>query len=402
MKQKYHKEFEDDDKDDTDNNTTNINTITPPVDKEKEQHQQQEKEAQQNALVAAVGIDDIFSRLDAEITKKQNNTNQPNNNNGKEWMNHIKKKNHYPNQYAIGQFDLVSTTNTERGHKLLLSDGRDLHPHVSSMDGISKQQQLEKQSKKQKNSNQHKITPANASSNSSGNNKGSRVIDKYNRHWAMVLHPEDATAGCDLTTVARKSVFLSLEDNDDAKVGGGSNAEMKRLVNFANAKEGRANHVMGLGDDEDNDNGTLYQDLKLHNVEVYKTGGTKDNNNGNEEVKRQQEMKRKLFGQQTVNQVKEVVLELHREVGLQNKIFITDPDPKKRLTMMIEANENKSNIVVFPKAKFGYDLLGALTKRMAMDSQTESEALKMTNSLPQDFKNKIHTYCRRSSELLRR
>jgi hypothetical protein len=48
------------------------------------------------------------------------------------------------------------------------------------------------------------------------------VIQKYNRHWAMVMHPEDAVAGSDLMQVARKSVLDVIPGDEDAKAGGGA------------------------------------------------------------------------------------------------------------------------------------------------------------------------------------
>ncbi len=68
-------------------------------------------------------------------------------------------------QTAIGQFDLASTYETERG--ILLDGPKDNHPEIG--DDV----------------------------------KGAKVIQKYNRHWAMVMHPEDATAGSNLMQVAR-------------------------------------------------------------------------------------------------------------------------------------------------------------------------------------------------------
>ena len=55
----------------------------------------------------------------------------------------------------------------------------------------------------------------------------------------------------------------------------------------------------------------------------------------------------------------------------------------------------------FPAPKLGQDLLSALTKKMAQDSQTNAATLEVAKTLPEDFKKKLFSYFRRSSELLR-
>jgi transcription initiation factor TFIIH subunit 1 len=55
----------------------------------------------------------------------------------------------------------------------------------------------------------------------------------------------------------------------------------------------------------------------------------------------------------------------------------------------------------FPPPQLGRELLSALTNKMAQDSQTDADALEVVKSLPEDFKKRLQSYFRRSSELLR-
>lgn len=120
----------------------------------------------QDARAAAVGTDDLFSRYDQKLREEQRRNQQQSSAamtasstttttasrrslaagstaRAKKWGPHL----------AVGQFDLASTFQTERGQ--LLEGPRDNHPPNRADDG-----------------------------------KGAKVIQKYNRHWAMVLHPE--------------------------------------------------------------------------------------------------------------------------------------------------------------------------------------------------------------------
>ena len=122
---------------------------------------------------------------------------------------------------AVGQFDLASTFATERGN--LLEGPKDNHPQ------------------------------------SANDSKGAKVIQKFNRHWAMVMHPEDAVAGSDLMQVARQSVKDVLPGDQDAQAGGGIDDEMQRLVGFAMASSQEANHALGIGLQDSDE----YQPLEL-------------------------------------------------------------------------------------------------------------------------------------------
>ena len=151
---------------------------------------------------------------------------------------------------AIGQFDLTSAANTKRGSKLLLHTNGDVHP---------------------------------------SNDCRKKVIEKYNKHWVMVLNSNDAVEGCDLSMLVRKSVNIAIKVDDDANMKGGIDVEMRRLVNSviastsistsANGGKGNSN---GTGDGDihyDNpangddhfyygDN-VLFEELSLQNVNAY-------------------------------------------------------------------------------------------------------------------------------------
>jgi transcription initiation factor TFIIH subunit 1 len=55
----------------------------------------------------------------------------------------------------------------------------------------------------------------------------------------------------------------------------------------------------------------------------------------------------------------------------------------------------------FPPPELGRQLLSALTKKMAQDSKSEAVSVELAQKLPEDFRKSLHSYFRRSSELLR-
>jgi len=286
------------------------------------------KTTEENARVAAASSSDIFSRAELELQKRQPEAAVLNHTNS---AGHIGRKGNV--HLAIGQFDLAATANTERGSKLLLYCNDSNRP-------------------------------------SNEDTKGSKVIEKYNRHWAIVMNPEIATAGCNLMDLARGSVEYILEGDEDAKVAGGVGKEMERLVGFASAREGRVDHVKGLGDPDNDDktsNGKgkggsyLFQELKLQSIPANSDqlgNGTGQNDN--------------LSALPVLNSVMEY-----------NTLRATK-----------EGNS-------FPKPEFGHALLLNLTKKMKMDSVTESDTIKMTNQLDENFRNKLILYFRRATELLK-
>jgi transcription initiation factor TFIIH subunit 1 len=194
----------------------------------------------------------------------------------------------------------------------------------------------------------------------------------------MVLHPDEAVAGSNLTEVARRSVQQALEeDGDDAKANGGVDQEMRQLVGYANAEKEDANHVLGTGGD-DND----YEELTLSNIEAYYTGGTKASG-PNKETEKEEELKRKaVFAKAMATKMRTLAAPFMQNGGNGNGQALSQQD-------------------CFPPAALGRELLMALTKKMAADAQTEADALAVVNTLPPAFRNRLTSYFRRSSELLR-
>jgi len=269
----------------------------------------------QEARAAAVGTDDLFSRYDQKIresSKKEEGS--------RKWGTKL----------AVGQFDLASTFETERGN--VLGGPKDNHPP-----------------------------------NAANETKGDRVIQKYNRHWAMVMHPEDAVAGSDLMEVARRSVTEVLPGDEDAKAGGGTDADMTRLVGFATAKPGDANHALGVGLAESNE----YEELTLKNIEAY--SGLLSNSSADQEDEERIRQRNVLFANTLVQKISTLVAD-------------------KKGAQLKEA---------FPNRQLGFELLKHLTNRMAKDSKTDADALEIVSALSDDFKNRLLSYFRRSSELLR-
>ena len=234
---------------------------------------------------------------------------------------------------AVGQFDLASTFATERGD--LLEGPKDNHP----LDDDNE-------------------------------TNGMKVIQKYNRHWAMVLNPEDAVAGSNLLDVARQSVNDAISDDEDAKPGGGLDDEMQRLVGFANASSDSANHALGIGDSDE------YQTLTLKNTDVYSGGGGRASSAS--------------LNNNSVGGNKSFAARLLTKM---NKLMSGDPPHT-----LVDKTK-----IMFPDQKddAGKMLLLQLTKKMDKDSRTEADTLDIVNALPEDFKKRLHSYFRRSSELLR-
>ncbi|GKY93712.1 hypothetical protein MPSEU_000338400 [Mayamaea pseudoterrestris] len=278
---------------------------------------------EQEARAAAVGTDDLFSRYDQKIKKQQAaDANAAGDTNRRAWGRRL----------ACGQFDLASTFETERGHLL---EPKDNFPPNQADDG-----------------------------------KGARVIQKYNRHWAMVLHPDDAVAGSDLQQVARKSVNEVLHGDQDANAGGGLDKEMRNLVAFASASEGDADHAAGLGVHQE------YEQLTLSNVEAYYSG---------------------LRGKETADQSPEAEQEAVRlHIAFANSVAAQIGTVAKSTDL-----EDVLPASCFPPASLGRGLLAALTKKMVNDSKTEEASLEAVKKLPEEFRNNLQLYFGRSSELLR-
>jgi transcription initiation factor TFIIH subunit 1 len=212
--------------------------------------------------------------------------------------------------------------------------------------------------------------------NQNDEGKGSRVIQKYNRHWAMVLHPDQAVAGSNLMEVARRSVHDVVPNDNDAFVLGGVDEEMRQLVEFADAPEEDANHATGIG----LQGGGEYEPLTLQNVEAYYAGRvdstSKSSRESNDEAAKRNSV-------------------LARSVAAKAQSMV------KKLVSTAENSTAHLPATCFPPAAVGRELLAALTKKMAKDSETEAQSLEMVNKLPEDFRNRLQAYFRRSSELLR-
>ncbi|GFH45443.1 hypothetical protein CTEN210_01917 [Chaetoceros tenuissimus] len=295
------------------------------------------KEREESARMGAASSNDIFSRKEIELQQRQ-----------KRMQKNRDKTTPSKNNVAIGQFDLLATINTERGSKLLLNSN-DLHPF---------------------------------------DDRGKKVIEKYNRHWAMVLNPDDACAGCDLSTLARNSSKYTLEDDDDAKVNGGSSREMTRLVGFASTDSNFVDHVKGIGrqtkvganvtDDEER---VRFEELKLNNLDAYEQGMMQNKaapiHSSNS--KDQDAMFAKVAKSQ-VNALLEQFMDRNKSADESN-------------TYKIQSS--------LPDSKFGKNLLMALTNHMIKSSMTEKDTVKMTKALPEKFRNDLISYTRRSHELLR-
>lgn len=328
-----------------------------------EEETKKAKEREESARLGAASSNDIFSRKELELNR----------------IKELAVKNKLPRQQqqqqqpklAVGQFDLMATANTERGSKLLLGSTNDLHPF---------------------------------------DDRGKKVIEKYNRHWAMVLNPNDASAGCDLKALAKKSVQYALQDDDDAKVNGGFGKEMQRLVGFASADDDHVDHVKGIGrrygGDVDNDEPyseepVLYEELNLRNVNAY--SGNKDSTTtssstmvddatslSNPQVNKQDV----VFAQLAMDQIKALIAPI-----LDSKKGTTTPSPNNDA---MSPNYNHHHVRnAMPDPKFGRELLMALTKHMVLDSMTDKDTAKMTKSLPEEFRKRLTSYTRRANELLR-
>eukprot|EP01083_Nonionella_stella_P283866 966237_1 len=306
----------------------------------KEEENKAAKEREETARMGAASSNDIFSRKDVELKRRDaynyaSTSQSKNTENLKQSTKHI----------AVGQFDLTTTANTERGSKLLLHS-TDLHP---------------------------------------SDDRGRKVIEKYNRHWTMVLNPVDATAGCDLNDLARRSVHHALENDDDAKVGGGVSKEFRRLVGYANATDGYVNHVKGIGrnkNDDGNSDDALFEELKLKNVDAY--AGIRPGSEQSISVPKEIQQRNAAFAQFALDQMKSIVMPL---VDLKENRESTS------------STHHISN--AFPDVKFGHDLLMALTKHMVLDAMTDKDTAKMTRVLSLDFRKRLESFTRRSSELLR-
>jgi transcription initiation factor TFIIH subunit 1 len=259
-------------------------------------------------LAAAAGSDDIFSHYDSTIAPcAQLGT-----------------------QLAAGQFDLASTAETERGERYLA--GSDLHPTYAE----------------------------------GQDSRGARVIDKYNRHWAIVLHPNESRNS--------KAALMNHDNVEEDRI----DREMSDLVGYADASENHADHSRGRGEDDDD---TL--ELTLHNLGGYSGKFSSDSKEGSSANDSEMAMKYTKYLAATLQATTEPLLR-DQNTG--------------KVRGFVDAAKLKQ---AFPEPKIGRGLLEALSKKMAADSQTEADVQKLADSLPESFRNNLANYFRRSSELLR-
>jgi transcription initiation factor TFIIH subunit 1 len=303
------------------------------------------KLAQENARVAAASSNDLFARMELELLKD----------NGSNKRRHVVKGKHL----AVGQFDLTTTANTERGEKLLLR-GNDWAP--SEMKGVGSR---------------------NSRGGSQVVGKKQKVIDKYNRHWAMVLNSSVVTAKCDLKQMAQRSVTKALPGDDDANAGGGRHGEMEELVDQASG-----------------DVDGLFRDLDLKNVKAYSGSGSSGEPSSSKasSSNTKAQVRNEYYCKKTLDQIKTLV------TPLVDKIESRRSRPTSYRALEPEADSDAPLLNLssaFPNVTLGRKLLMALTKHMVLDAMTDKDTAKMVNSLPSDFKERYTLYFRRSSELLR-
>lgn len=289
---------------------------------------------QQEARAAAVGTDDLFSRYDQKIRQEEQSKKNSGNGDGGDASQHRR----WGQRLAVGQFDLASTFETERGH--LLEGPKDNHP-------------------------------LNA-------NDSNPVISKYNRHWQMVLNPDEAIAGTNLLEVARRSVHDVLPNDSDAAAQGGLDEEMRRLVHYCDADETEANHAVGVSGTD-----AHYEPLTLQHVEAYYNNNSINNT-----------------ATTTNGETNEAAAQRHTDFA-RAMAASTQSLVQKLAQQQREGANNRLPDTCFPPPEFGRELLTALTKKMAKDSQTEAESLDMVQRLPDEFRDGLQAHFRRSSELLR-
>ena len=269
-------------------------------------------------LAAAAGSDDIFSRYD--VTKEADN---------------VRLGTHL----AVGQFDLASTAETERGVRYL--EGLDLHPTYSE----------------------------------GQDSRGARVIDKYNRHWAIVMHSNESVGGAGVNSMAT----LVNQDDSAASKENTVDREMAHLVGFADASENNADHSRGLAED----NGDTME-LTLHNVGGYSGKFSGDDKN-----------------RAAANIDSELALKYTKYLAATFQAT-TEPLLRDHNIGKVKGFADAAKLMqAFPDPKIGRGLLEALSKKMAADSQTEADVQKLAGTLPESFRTNLASYFRRSSELLR-
>eukprot|EP00585_Thalassiosira_rotula_P000817 CAMPEP_0196160750 /NCGR_PEP_ID=MMETSP0910-20130528/46989_1 /TAXON_ID=49265 /ORGANISM="Thalassiosira rotula, Strain GSO102" /LENGTH=748 /DNA_ID=CAMNT_0041425689 /DNA_START=1 /DNA_END=2247 /DNA_ORIENTATION=+ len=318
----------------------------------KEEKKEEEKklgEEEAKSRLAAATTDDIFSRYDSKQQGSHHHRGHHRQHSSGTTRQNRHRHHHHRKlgtQIAVGQFDLASTNEDERGDRFIQL--KDLHP-----------------------------PPEKGSA-------GANIIDKYNRHWAIVLHPTESTAGKDLEGVAATSAkeeALANGNGEDAKVNGGVDREMRRLIGFADANEGDADFARGMGDDDED-----LMELHLHNVDAY--SGKFGSSSG-------------VGGKEGGGESSELHLTYARYLAAGMRA-VTAPILLDKTAGKAKGFCNAPMLVKpLPDPRIGRGLLEALTKKMAADSRTEADVQRLADELPEEFKTKLATFFRRSTELLR-
>ena len=96
------------------------------------------------------------------------------------------------------------------------------------------------------------------------------------------------------------------------------------------------------------------------------------------------------------------VEEVKRQRDLSKSLALVTQEMAAQLIQQSAGKGDKERMeYCFPPPAIGKTLLVKLTQRMAQNSQAETNATLMMDGIPEDIKEKLHSYFRRSSELLR-
>ena len=293
---------------------------------------------QDHSQAAVAGAEDIFSRYDVELMRERDERESLTKGGGgvSNSMNGNKK---IGREQAVGQFDLSQSMQTER-------------PTLGSSD----------------------LYPTTLE-----NSQGSRVIKKYNRHWALVMNPEKASATSSFVDVAMNSVRASPVTSDANGKRNGDDFE--RLVSFASCSQTDANHVRSRGDEE-------FEELSLQNIDVYSNHLGLGRNVQIPEEKR----KMVVLAQTISSKLNDNLVEHY---GLDNIETLKTGNFDKTKVRKLDSE------CLFPDAQLSHQLLLRLTKHMNESTKTETDTAKLVRSLPEKHRSQIELFFHRSAELLR-
>jgi hypothetical protein len=289
---------------------------------------------------------------------------------------------------AVGQFDLASTFHTERPH----IGESDLHPDVAKGRAASSSQ----------------------SQSMTGAAEASRgppsIVEKINRHWAMVLHPEDAKAGTmDWVSVAKHSVKHAVPKDKTANAGGGYDDEFTKLVGYADCDEAFADHIRNTGNANNE-----FESLELSNVAAYSGNGLGNISSStaalslseaqlNTAMMRELQ-KRVVYSRAVEDHCKRLIqgcFKLKSECT--SDVLSTTSNSSSGGVSLLSKTSTPKYLPpsTIPTPDIGIRLMQALSKKMGDSNKTDADAQKIASQLPNDFKRQLDSFFRRSSELLR-